>query len=127
MRNRVLPLVDLARSGDPPIACHRPPVDIVVRATARYTYYVETVSHREMRNHSGDILRRVAAGESVQVSNNGRPVALIVPIGGNALDGLIARGEARAARSDVHTLAGIARVSAAESSHDLLEDVRGRW
>lgn len=40
---------------------------------------MDTVTHREMRNRSGEILRRVEAGESIQVTNNGRPAAVIVP------------------------------------------------
>ena len=80
-----------------------------------------------MRNQSGDILRRVEAGESVQVTNNGRLAALIIPIGGDALDGLVARGEARAARSGVETLAQIRRVTSPISTEAILNDSRGRW
>ncbi|NEN04351.1 type II toxin-antitoxin system prevent-host-death family antitoxin [Diaminobutyricibacter tongyongensis] len=80
-----------------------------------------------MRNRSGEILRRVEAGESVRVSNNGHLAALIVPVGGNALDGLIARGEARPARAGTGTLAAIMRVVAPVSSREPLEDARGRW
>ncbi|WP_188679175.1 type II toxin-antitoxin system Phd/YefM family antitoxin [Subtercola lobariae] len=88
---------------------------------------METVTHREMRNQSGDILRRVEAGESVQVSNNGRLAALIIPIGGDSLDGLVARGEARAARSSTNTLAKIRRVTSPVSTEAILSDLRGRW
>jgi prevent-host-death family protein len=88
---------------------------------------METVTHREMRNRSGEILRRVEAGESVRVSNNGHPAALIVPVGGDSLDGLVARGEARAARSSVDAIAAIRRVVSPISSRELLEDSRGRW
>jgi prevent-host-death family protein len=88
---------------------------------------METVTHREMRNRSGEILRRVAAGESVQVSNNGRPTAMIVPLGGSALDGLIARGEARPARTGLDELVSITRVVSPMSSADLVDDSRGRW
>jgi prevent-host-death family protein len=88
---------------------------------------METVTHREMRNRSGEILRRVAAGESVQVSNNGRPTAMIVPLGGSTLDGLIARGEARPARTGLDELVSITRVVSPMSSADLVDDSRGRW
>ncbi|HEV7185729.1 MAG TPA: type II toxin-antitoxin system prevent-host-death family antitoxin [Leifsonia sp.] len=88
---------------------------------------METVTHREMRNRSGEILRRVEAGESVQVSNNGHLAALIVPVGGDPLDGLIARGEARPARTGAETLATIKRVVTPASSRALIEDSRGRW
>jgi len=88
---------------------------------------METVTHREMRNRSGEILRRVEAGETVRVSNNGHPAALIVPVGGDPLDGLVARGEARPARTDASALAAITRRVSPVSSRELLEDSRGRW
>lgn len=89
--------------------------------------YMEMVTHREMRNRSGEILRRVAAGESVQVSNNGRPTAMIVPVGGSVLDGLIARGEARPARTGVDALLSITRAVSPMTSSELIDDSRGRW
>ena len=88
---------------------------------------METVTHREMRNRSGEILRRVEAGESVRVSNNGHPAALIVPIGGDGIDALIARGEARGARADVSSLNTIERTVSSVSTRTLIEDSRGRW
>ena len=89
--------------------------------------YVDTITHREMRNHSGEILRRVEAGESVQVSNNGRAVAVIVPAGGDVLDGMVARGEVRAATEGIDALKRIVRRSSAVGSRELIEDSRGRW
>lgn len=97
---------------------------VLQRATLRP---VETVTHREMRNRSGEILRRVEAGESVLVSNNGRLAALIVPVGGDPLDGLIARGEARPARTGSDALADITRAVSPVSTRELLDDSRGRW
>jgi len=80
-----------------------------------------------MRNRSGEILRRVEAGESIEVSNNGRPAAMIVPVGGGTLDGLIARGEARPARSSIESLAHVVRSQSDISTRDLIENTRGRW
>jgi len=88
---------------------------------------MEMVTHREMRNRSGEILRRVAAGESVQVSNNGRPTAMIVPVGGSELDGLIERGEARPAHTGLEALLSIKRVVSPMTSGELVDDSRGRW
>ncbi len=87
---------------------------------------METATHREMRIHRGEILRRVEAGESVQVSNIGHPAALIVPVGGDPLDGLIARGEARAPRIGADRLATITRTVSPVSTRELLENCRGR-
>lgn len=89
--------------------------------------YMETITHREMRNHSAEVLRRVEAGESLQVSNNGRLAAVIVPTGGDLLEGLVARGEARPARRGADALASIRRVSSEASTAALVEDARGRW
>lgn len=88
---------------------------------------METVTHREMRNRSGEILRRVEAGESLQVSNNGHPAALIVPVGGDVLDGLLARGEARPARAELKSLATVVRATSRVSTRQLVEDARGSW
>lgn len=53
---------------------------------------MHTVSQREMRNNSGELLRRVAAGESVLVTNNGVPAAVLVPAAADARARLIAAG-----------------------------------
>lgn len=47
-----------------------------------------TISHRELRNNSGEILRAVAAGESFTITNNGRPVAELIPAAGPPFGGL---------------------------------------
>ncbi|GGH35968.1 type II toxin-antitoxin system Phd/YefM family antitoxin [Microbacterium album] len=88
---------------------------------------METVSHREMRNRSGEILRRVEAGESVRVTNNGRVAALIVPPAGGVLDGMIARGEARGPIADKEALLAIDPVASPTPSDQLVDDARGRW
>lgn len=88
---------------------------------------MNTVTHREMRNNSGDILRRVEAGETFLVSNNGRPAAVIVPAHGESLDLLIARGQARAARAAVGSLARIPRQKTDVDSRQIVDDSRGRW
>ena len=89
--------------------------------------YVRTVSHREMRNNSGEILRAVAAGETVQVTNNGRVAALIVPPPSDPLDELIERGRARAALVPATGFAAIPRVSSELSSAQIIDDLRNPW
>ena len=39
-----------------------------------------TVSHRELRNNSGEILRAVADGASFVITNHGLAVAVLAPI-----------------------------------------------
>lgn len=88
---------------------------------------MDTVSHREMRNNSGEILRRVEAGESVRVTNNGRVAALIVPPAGDTLAELAERGQLRPALRDASTLRDIRRRAAQRTSEQILADSRGQW
>lgn len=88
---------------------------------------METVTHREMRNNSGEILRRVEAGESIQVTNNGRVAALIVPPAGDPLTDLAQRGQVRTALRDPSALRDIARRTTTQTSAQILADSRGQW
>ncbi len=88
---------------------------------------MRTVTHREMRNNSGEILRAVAAGETVQVTNNGQVAAVISPPTGELLDRLIAQGQARPARRHLADLGTIRRRQSTRTSAEIVDDVRGRW
>lgn len=88
---------------------------------------MRTVTHREMRNQSGDILRDVAAGETIKVTNNGQVAALIVPPGTDPLADLVSRGQVREARSPASSLRSIVRRKGATRSEEIVADVRGRW
>lgn len=88
---------------------------------------MRTITHREMRNSSGEILRAVAAGESVLVTNNGQLAAVISPPPDDSLGGLAARGQLRAARRQVSDLSLIARRTVARTSSELVADARGVW
>ncbi len=70
------------RSGPPtlgigPSVGDRP--DTVSRVIHRRS--VSEVSIRELRNHGGDVIDRVVAGERVTVTRDGRPVAELRPLG----------------------------------------------
>jgi prevent-host-death family protein len=43
---------------------------------------MRSIPQRELRNDIGRVLREVEAGESIEVTVDGRPVARIVPIDG---------------------------------------------
>ena len=81
-----------------------------------------TITHRELRNSSSSILRRVQAGETFEVTNNGEPVALLSPVGGERL-ALLRRRGAVTQRSRVD----FARLKRATgiASRDALDDLRG--
>ena len=85
------------------------------------------VTHREMRNQSGEILRHVADGETIQVTNNGQVAALIVPPGTDPLADLVSRGQVRVARTPPSSLRFIARRKGTVDSKAIVTDVRGRW
>ena len=55
------------------------------------------VSIRELRNHGGDVVDRVAAGERLTVTRSGKPVAELHPVGRPALtaEALLARWRRR--------------------------------
>jgi prevent-host-death family protein len=58
---------------------------------------MERIGVRELRQHASRWLRRVAAGESFEVTDRGQPVALLVPVPeGEGLKALLASGRARA-------------------------------
>lgn len=88
---------------------------------------METITHRELRNHSAEVLRRIEAGESLRVTNHGRPVACLTPAGTTVLETLLATGSARPARTDLSALSSIGRAKADISTAEIIEDARGRW
>lgn len=88
---------------------------------------MKTVTHREMRNQSGDILRRVADGETIQVTNNGHVAALIVPPGTDPLADLVSRGQVRVARNPTSSLRSIVRRKSTADSQAIVADLRGPW
>lgn len=85
------------------------------------------VTHREMRNASGEILRAVAAGETVQVTNNGRVAAVISPPFGDALTHLDEQRQVRRAQRTAADLSQICRRKISSSTAELLADARGPW
>ncbi len=46
---------------------------------------MENVSVRELRNHGGRVLQRVADGETLTVTMDGHPIAELRPVAGRAL------------------------------------------
>ena len=61
------------------------------------------VGIRELRQNLSVYLRRVQAGEALEVTERGRPVALLVPLAkpSSALERLVASGRAQAAAGDL--------------------------
>lgn len=51
---------------------------------------MQRIGVRELRQHASRYLALVARGESVEVTDRGRPVALLVPVRGEPWDALLA-------------------------------------
>jgi prevent-host-death family protein len=90
-------------------------------ATVRST--MERVGVRELRQNLSVWLRRVAAGETFEVTERGRPVAILAPIAdqSEAIQRLAAQG--RLARVGTG-FAGFEPPSAGASMSEALEEIR---
>jgi prevent-host-death family protein len=60
-----------------------------------------SVGIRELRQQASRVLKRVVAGEVVEVTEHGHPIARIVPLRPSVLDQLIAEGRASEATADL--------------------------
>jgi prevent-host-death family protein len=54
---------------------------------------MRTIGVRELRQHASRYLDEVAAGESIEITDRGRPVARLVPITGDPWEDLVSAGE----------------------------------
>ena len=60
---------------------------------------------RELRQRASELLRLVAGGETIEVTDRGRPVAVLAPVpGGSPLEQLRASGEITAAEGELDEL-----------------------
>jgi len=60
-----------------------------------------SVGIRELRQQATAVLRRVMAGEVIDVTEHGHPIARIVPLQRSALDQLVTDGRATPADGDL--------------------------
>ena len=72
---------------------------------------MDRIGVRELRQHASRYLDRVAHGESLEVTDRGRPVARLVPITADAWADMIASG----------------RVTLAEDGTDLADEAPGKY
>lgn len=83
-----------------------------------------TITHRQMRNDSAEVLRRVEAGETITVTNNGRPVARLSPMTKSVLDELEELGQVRPATLPLGSLSRPTARSDTTTA-EIIADVRG--
>jgi prevent-host-death family protein len=60
-----------------------------------------SVGIRELRQQASAVLRRVVAGEVIDVTDHGHPIARIVPLRPSVLDQLVLEGRATDAEGDL--------------------------
>ncbi len=91
-----------------------------------YMSEAAVVGVRELRQNLSVYLRRVAAGETLRVTERGAPVALLAPLPerAGALDRLIAAGRAAPPRGDLLDVAPVEIPKGAVSLAQALEEQR---
>jgi len=87
---------------------------------------VTSVGVRELRQRASELLRRVEAGESFEVTDRGRPVALLTPLpDADPLERLRAGGDLITARASLQDLPeALSLPDGAESPSQVLERLR---
>jgi prevent-host-death family protein len=81
---------------------------------------------RELRQRASELLRRVEAGETIQITDRGRPVAILAPLPNQGpIDRLRASGDLEPAGSDLKDLPEpLALVRGQESPSQVLARLR---
>jgi prevent-host-death family protein len=80
---------------------------------------------RELRQNASALIRRVIAGETIEVTERGRPVARIVPLQvRSVLDQMVAEGRATTAHGELLDVKPIARISGKRALSKVLEELR---
>ena len=89
-----------------------------------YICYVRRITHRDLRNNSSEILRAANNGESFEITNYGRVVAIIVPAPTDPLETLRASGRIQPSTTSVAEVLAIEPVAIGRTSGDILDDLR---
>lgn len=85
-----------------------------------------TTGIRELRQRASELLRRVESGETIEITDRGRPVAVLAPLPDQSpFDRLRATGDLEPARSDLDDLAAPLPLSPGlEAPSQVLERLR---
>jgi prevent-host-death family protein len=66
--------------------------------------HMASVGVRELRQRASELLRRVEEGESIQITDRGRPVAVLAPLPDDPLERLRASGDLQSREADLSDL-----------------------
>jgi len=85
-----------------------------------------SIGVRELRQRASELLRRVEQGETIEVTDRGRPIALLSPApAGSPLDRLRALGDIQPATGDIDDLpAPLVLPAGTERPSDVLSRLR---
>lgn len=84
----------------------------------------DRVGVRALQQNASSVVSRAAAGETIEITDRGRPVAQIVPLGKGRLATLVTAGLARPARRNIKELPPPLSASGERSLGDLLAEAR---
>ena len=65
---------------------------------------MEKMGIRDLKQNASAVIKRVAAGETIEITDYGHPVARLVPVRGGQLEQLVAEGRATEPRADLFDL-----------------------
>jgi prevent-host-death family protein len=63
-----------------------------------------SVGIRELRQRASELLRRVEEGESIEITDRGRPVAVLAPLPADPVERLRAAGDLQASEGEIAEL-----------------------
>ena len=63
-----------------------------------------SVGIRELRQRASELLRRVEDGESIEITDRGRPVAVLAPLPADPVERLRAAGDLQASEGEIAEL-----------------------
>jgi prevent-host-death family protein len=63
-----------------------------------------SVGVRELRQRASELLRRVEGGESIEITDHGRPVAVLAPLEADPIERLRVSGDLRPSHADLADL-----------------------
>ena len=66
--------------------------------------HMSKVGIRALKQNASAVVADAAAGQTITITDRGRPVALITPIPSSPLQGMLDSGQARPPRSDISNL-----------------------
>lgn len=86
--------------------------------------HMESIGIRELRQNASEYLRRVAEGDSIEITDRGRPVARLVPIHRDGYDQLMAEGLIRRGTGNLLDIKPVPLPKGATPPSKILEDLR---